>query len=466
MTTRQYILLLTIHALLGLLLYFFKPISILYCHGAIIGGLLLVFRNRNENEEALIVCAYIVGGELLVKMTKGYLFWEYAKYVVMIILILGMYFRGISKNAVPYWIFLVLLFPGIILGVYELAGDPRIRQGIIFNILGPITLVICSIYTFQRRISLNRLMDVMFVLSLPILSSLVYSILYTPDLKEVLTHTGSNFATSGGYGPNQVSTFFGMAMFVFFTRSLLASPSITLVLINLGLTLLFAYRALITFSRGGLLTGLIIIFLFLVFTYVKSNSKVRFKLSTILMVLLGGLFLIWIYSSLITGGLIEKRYKNQDALGRDKESVMSGREKILTEELELFLQKPILGAGVGVGTKYREELHDFRVASHNEITRMLAEHGLLGIIGLLILGITPLLLYLDNQNHFFLISFMLFWFLTLNHTAMRVAMPAFIYSLALLKVHIYETPPLPWKRRFGSSSQPHHTGNTGEVAES
>ena len=412
-----------------------------------------------------MVCAYIVGGELLVKMTKGYFFWEYTKYTVMIVLLLGMYFRGISKNAIPYWIFLVLLIPGIVIGIYELAGDPRIRQGIIFNILGPITLVISAIYTFQRKISLSRLLDIMFVLCLPILSSLVYSILYTPDLKEALVHTGSNFATSGGYGPNQVSTFFGLAMFVFFTRLLLASQSTLLVLVNLLLTFLFAYRALITFSRGGILTGLIIILFFLFSTYIKSNSKIRFKLSAVLIAMAGGLFLIWIYSTLITGGLIEKRYKNQDALGREKESFMSGREKILSEELNLFLEKPIFGAGVGVATKHREEIHDSRVATHNEITRMLAEHGLFGIIGLMILGVTPLIMYLDNRHHFFLFSFMLFWFLTLNHAAMRVAMPAFVYSLALLKVYIYETPTLPWKRRFGPSTQPNHAGNVGQIAE-
>jgi len=465
LNTKQYILLLTLHVFLGLLLYFFKPISVVYCHGAILLGLLWVFRNRNANEEALLVCAYIVGGELLIKMTKGYFFWEYTKYVVMIVLLLGMYFRGISKHAIPYWIFLVLLFPGIILGIYELAGDARIRQNIIFNILGPLTLVVSAIYSFQRKITLSKLMDVLLVLSLPILSSLVYSILYTPDFKEALVHTGSNFATSGGYGPNQVSTFFGMAMFVFFTRSLLASPSMLLIVLNLGLTLLFAYRALITFSRGGLLTGLIIILFFLFFTYIRSNSKIRFKLSSILIVLLGGLFTIWVYSTFITGGLIEKRYKNQDALGREKESIMSGREKILSEELDLFLEKPIFGAGVGVGTKYREEIHDSRIASHNEVTRMLAEHGLLGIIGLIILGLTPLLLYFDNQHHFFLFSFMLFWFLTLNHTAMRVAMPAFIYSLALLKVHIYDQPIVPWKRRFNASTKFNNSGDTGKLIE-
>lgn len=466
MSTKEYIFLLLLHVLIGFVLFLFKPFSFIYSHGVILIGLLWVFRNRNIGEEALLVCAYIVGSELLVKMTKGYFIWEYAKYAIIIILLLGMYFRGISKNAIPYWIFLLLLVPGIIIGIYELAGEERIRQSIIFNILGPITLVISSLYCYQRPISLEKLMQVLLFMALPIVSSMVYSILYTPDMKEIMIHTGSNFATSGGYGPNQVATFFGMGMFVFFVRILFSSPNFILLLINLSVTLLLAYRALITFSRGGLITGIIIILFFLLFTYFKGNSIVRVKVSSLFILLGIGLFSIWLYSILLTGGLIEKRYKNQDALGREKESVFTGREKILRGELALFLEKPILGGGVGVGTKYREEHFDQNIASHNEISRMLAEHGLLGIIGLMILGFTPLILYAENRHHFFLLSFMLFWFLTLNHTAMRVAMPAFVYSLALLKVYIYETPTLPWKRRFGSSTQSHHVGNVGQIAES
>jgi len=466
MSTSQYIKLLMLHVLLGLVLYLFRPFSFLYSHGIILFGLLWVFRNRNANDEALLLCAYIVGGELLVKMTKGYLIWEYAKYAVIIVLFLGMYFKGISRNAIPYWIFLLLLIPGLLIGIYELGGEERVRQSIIFNILGPLTLFVTSLYCYQRKISLQKLMDVLLVLALPILSCLVYSILYTPDLKVALVHTGSNFATSGGYGPNQVATFFGMAMFVFFVRILFASQNLILVIINLLITLLFAYRALITFSRGGLITGIIIICFFLFFTFLRGSSRVRLKLSSLFIILGVGLLTVWLYSILLTGGLIEKRYKNQDALGREKESAFSGREKILKGEIALFLEKPIFGGGVGVGTKYREDNFDQHVASHNEITRMLAEHGLLGILGLLILGITPLVLYLNNRHHFFLLSFMIFWFLTLNHTAMRVAMPAFIYSLALLKVHINDEKIIvPWKRRFSPSSQPDHHRNAGEFLE-
>ena len=76
--------------------------------------------------------------------------------------------------------------------------------------------------------------------------------------------------------------------------------------------------------------------------------------------------------------------------------------------------------------------------SHDEITRMLAEHGSLGILGLLILFCTPIFLYLDNKQHIYVFCFLAFWLLTINHAAMRTAAPSFVYALSLLKVKFNE----------------------------
>jgi O-antigen ligase len=58
----------------------------------------------------------------------------------------------------------------------------------------------------------------------------------------------------------------------------------------------------------------------------------------------------------------------------------------------MFLDNPIVGVGVG-GQEERIEATGDVVASHSEVSRLLAEHGMLGVF-LLILGITPLVLFL------------------------------------------------------------------------
>jgi O-antigen ligase len=100
----------------------------------------------------------------------------------------------------------------------------------------------------------------------------------------------------------------------------------------------------------------------------------------------------------------------------------------------MFMENPVWGIGVGKNKEYREEMTGIVAASHNEITRLLAEHGVFGIIAFLILLFTPLILYFNNREHVFLLSFFVFWLLTINHAAMRLAAPAFIYALTLLKV--------------------------------
>ena len=65
---------------------------------------------------------------------------------------------------------------------------------------------------------------------------------------------------------------------------------------------------------------------------------------------------------------------------------------------------------------------------------MIAEHGFLGIVGLFILFVTPFMLYFNNKQHIFMLSFFMFWLLTINHAAMRIAAPAYVYGLCLLQV--------------------------------
>ncbi len=110
----------------------------------------------------------------------------------------------------------------------------------------------------------------------------------------------------------------------------------------------------------------------------------------------------------------------------------------MAAELQMFLDNPIFGVGVGRNKEIREKETGIVAASHNEITRMLAEHGSLGLIDLMILFFTPLFLFVNNRQNLLALSFVAFWLLTINHAAMRLAAPAFVYALSLLKVYTGE----------------------------
>jgi O-antigen ligase len=351
-----------------------------------------------------------------------------------------MYYSGFSKNAIPFWVYLLLLLPGVVVATETLNLQSDLRTSIAFNISGPACLGIASIYTFNRKILYSQLNSVLLTLGLPIISTTVYLILYTPELKTILTNTGSNPETSGGFGPNQVATILGIGMFIFFSRLILASKTKILFIINLIILFNIAYRGLVTFSRGGMITGFVMILILLVMIFKNINSYARARLYVLFIFMSFVFALTWLYTSSQTQGLIDKRYANQDGLGRKKESRFTGREDIWNSEIDAFEDHPIFGIGVAKGLEIRQDKTGEIITSHNEITRTLAEHGTMGIIALLIVFFTPFFLYLENKQNIFIFCFLFFWLLTINHAAMRIAAPAFVYSLSLLKVYMDEEP--------------------------
>lgn len=434
----SYIYLILFHAFLGALI-FVLPFFSKICTLAIFGfGLYYIVKNRNKNNEALVISAYVVSVEVLLRMTDGMILNDFGKYSIMIFMFLGLIYSGFSKNSLIYWIFLLLLIPGIILSAISLSFDTDIRKAIAFNISGPVCLGVSSIYCYQRKMTFDRLKGVITAFTLPLITIVVYLFLYTPSVKDVVTGTQSNFETSGGFGPNQVSTILGLGIFVFFVQLLFNSKNKLLKIINIGFVLIFTFRGIVTFSRGGVITAVMMILLLLIVLYFQANFNTKPKIGLIIILsFLAGLG-VWGYSSIQTSGLINKRYANQDAAGREKKSQLGGREALMESELQMFFNNPILGVGVGRNKEIRIKETGIVSASHSEITRMLAEHGSLGLIDLMILFFTPLFMVVNNRQNILALSFFAFWLLTINHAAMRLAAPAFVYALSLLNVYTVE----------------------------
>ena len=435
-TKLSYSFLLLIHAVIALAVFAIPFLSKLYALFIPIAGFFIVYRTKNANNEVLYIAAYLVGVEVFLRMTGGNFNNEFVKVNVIFFMLLGMIYSNFSSNAFLYWFFLILLIPGILITATVFNPSIDIKKSLVFNLSGPVCLAISSIYMFKRRILFSDLQNILIAMALPIVSTTVYLFLFNPSVRDVVTGTQSNFETSGGFGPNQVSTALGLGMFIFFTQLVLFSKSKMTIVINSFLLLFIAYRGIVTFSRGGIITAVVMIVCLLFLLYRFSNAKGKSKF--VLVFILTGFMAVgvWTYSSFQTRGLIEKRYANQDARGREKKDRLGGREQIMNEEVKLFLENPILGVGAGMGKQIRKETFGEEVASHNEITRMFSEHGLFGIFGLLILFVTPFIMYINNRQHLYFLSFFVFWLLTINHAAMRTAAPAFVYAMSLLLVQV------------------------------
>jgi len=409
-------------------------LSKIYLLGIAVFFIIKIIKTKPEERalQILIACGYVVGAEVFLRMTGGSFLYEASKYLVIVFCLIGVLTTRINKQSIIYVFYIFLLLPGILIAGFNITENTTLRTAIAFNLSGPICLGIAALFCYKLKIKYQDTHKILLGLGLPLITITTYLFLYTPDIRDVVTGTYSNYATSGGFGPNQVSTVLGFGMFVFTTRFFLKSPTLSLKIVNLVVLALVSYRGVVTFSRGGMITGVIITIAFLYSYYVKSSVKNKKRTLRLIFVFVAVSGFTWLFTSIQTDGFIDKRYANQDAAGRVKEDLSTGRNQLISFELEEFLKNPILGVGVGKIKELRQNEQGIEAASHNEMSRILSEHGTLGIFAFLILLIAPLGMRYKNRSNIFFFSSYIFWFLTINHSSMRIAAPSFIYGLCLL----------------------------------
>ncbi len=436
----KYIKGIILHVVIGFAVFSVKGLSKLYLLAIFIYFSVKILKSKCSQipVNVLSACAYVVGAEVFLRMTGGNIVYETSKYLVIFFILVGVFIFRASKTPLPYLMYLFLLIPGILVAGLNASQNTSLRTDLSFNLSGPVCLGIVSLFCYKLKLSYQSMQKILLHMALPLIVTAFYLFFYTPNIQEVITGTGSNFAASGGFGPNQVSTVLGLGMFIFSVRFFMLSPTLFLKVLNGVLLAVLSFRGIVTFSRGGIITALFMIASFIYFYFKKVNKKIKYqKGRTIIVFIFLGL-LIWLFSSVQTGGLIENRYANKDAIGREKMDITTGRSDLIAFELEAFFNNPIIGVGVGQVKALRAEREGLLVTSHNEISRILSEHGLFGVLAILIVLLTPLLFRLRNTSNIFFYSFYLFWFLTINHSSMRIAAPAFLYGLCLLDIQ-YKT---------------------------
>ena len=435
-TNISYITAVILHAAIGMVVYFNEKLAIAYFFSALLYFIfrIVVVPNKQKTVEILIACAYFVGAEVFLRMTRGAISYEAGKYLVIFFMIMGMFYKGISGNGYPYFLYLMLLVPSIFVASTTLSFDANFRTNIAFVLSGPVCLGVAALFCYGKTISFGSINRILLHMGLPIITHTVYILFYNPSVREVITNTTSNRAASGGWGANQVATVLGLGMFIFAVRFFSKSPTLRLKILNLLIFSVITFRAIVTFSRGGFIGAILTILVFLFFYYLVVNYRKKNELLFVFLLFGSTLTFTWIYSVNQTDGFINLRYTNKDHLGREKSDVTTGRGDLFLKELDGFISNPFLGIGSSRAKDQRIELEGQGTTSHSETSRLLAEHGMLGVFILVILILKPFDMRSRNRNNYFFYAFLCFWFVTINHSSMRIAAPSFIYSLALLRI--------------------------------
>ena len=401
--------------------------------------------NRLKNREIklnLLISAlvYFAPFEMLCRMvyTSPFIPFELGKYITFILLIYGI---SISKNrGNTGWLIVILLVPGILLG-WRSAPDYRY---IIFNVMGLINLGLGLVFFSSLWIVKFKLdfTSVVRLLAYPLLSALLFAFMRTPNYDEIDFQLGANFEASGGFGSNQVSTAFGLGMFLVFYLWLRGSSFSGLPkLFDLGIVGFFFFQGLLTFSRGGIIGGVLGILL-LVYnsTRLKNTATIYRRISRLLFLGLPIILLLAVTANEITGGKLLLRYQGETegtlagAKEKSANTLTTGRYEIFLGDLEIFMDNPIFGVGVNASRFVRRLSPD--VVAHVELSRLLAEHGIMGLVIFLVLTAYLFtrfsLLYSEN-----VILYILFviGFYTTFHAATRTFMSPLLMSLAYIPLN-------------------------------
>ena len=429
-STHTRLILAIFHLVLGVLLIS-GLITKIYSLLIVAFGILFIIKSKNDNNQAVLWSAYMVGAEVLFRMSGGMFFHELPKYSVLLFLAIGLLVEKKSHHiSVSYVLYILLLLIGI--AFVDIPYNESIRKAIAFNLSGPILLGLSAIYFYQRKITLNGILNILFFMVLPIISMLSLLYFKTPNIQEISFSGGASSVASGGFGPNQVATLLGLGVFVFAVFLVFKKRIFSLFIIDLILFLYLVFRGLLTLSRGGMITGFVAIALFLFFYLSSSRDKFKNSIKYLGLISLVAISL-WVYASNLSGGMLTNRYMNKNAAGITKKDISTGRITLFKSELDVFFDNPFFGIGVGGGKFHRMEKFGVKAASHNEMSRLLGEHGLIGVIILFMLILIPAK-HILNQPYLaraFLSAFLIFWFLTINHSAMRIAFPGFIYGLSV-----------------------------------
>ena len=375
---------------------------------------------RKPNDIAM-VAAYIVGAEVLWRMSEAALFWETGKYAVTAVLFIGLVRFSHSQPIRMPLLYFALLTPGIMQLTNSTIDLSRARDVISFNLSGPLALAVAACFFRQWTLSRTELAEILVALAGPVTSIAVVTALSTYGSSDIQFLDQSNVQTSGGFGPNQVSGALSAgALGCFFLLALLdrSSPRVRALLF---VTLVAcAAQSAMTFSRGGLyMVGIAIAGASLCLLSDRSGRR---------MVVASACALVLAYLVIaprlisFTGGALETRFQDTSA---------TGRVELSLDELDMWSESPVFGVGVGQLSTNRSISRT--LAAHNEWTRLLAEHGLFGLMSMLTLlaMLAGAVLRTRSPLARAVAVGLVLWgaaFLSIND--MRIAAPSFLMGLA------------------------------------
>jgi len=409
-----------LHLLVGVMVSRSEMLATIHALATVAMGVLFALDTKRPWRVAA-VGAYIVGADVLWRMTHADVLHQFGKYAATGIFVLWMLRAGSFKRVLGPALYLACLVPSIWIAV-ESRDLAFVIRRLSFNLSGPLALGVGILFFRQITLTRRQLTYILAWAASSVFAVYAVALVSTMSASEIHFSTESNYITSGGFGPNQVSATLGFGtVCLFWLLTLTRSRGLAGGITWAGLMALGVQSAL-TFSRGGLYTAVGAILIALPF--LLGHARVARR------VLAGGIVLLIVTQVVLlpdlknfTGGKITERFQ---------QTKLTSRREIMRRDIGLWEHHPLFGVGPGMSasTYFAGGRH---ALAHTEYTRLAAEHGIFGLIAIALvagMAVGAVSQARAGPQRAFVISCAAWALLYMCHVAMRQEAPAFLLGLA------------------------------------
>jgi O-antigen ligase len=374
---------------------------------------------------AVAAGVYVGASDVLWRMTSAKVPWEIGKYAfaLTLLIVLARFVRALRRPFVPL-LYLFVLLPSCAVTVWQL-GPSLARGELSLTLSGPLALGV-AVLAFRQFVATEaEARRMLWAVVGPACAVAGIATKSTISAGTIRFTGESNFVTSGGFGPNQVSNLLGGAA----VCCLILALSHTTVRVRVVAIVAGAWlvgQALLTLSRGGvwgfLLAGICIGLAGLL----TSGTRSRVLTIGVVVVLVAVLIYSWV--NLFSGGSVANRYADQGS---------TNRSEIARGDLDLFASNPLFGVGPGAAKFVRSGVVEADGNTHTEYTRLLAEHGMFGAVALgllVVMLVQSLRATTTTWNRFLTVGTSVYALFTMTHSATRIAIVAVLFGLAALRI--------------------------------
>jgi len=397
----------------------------------------VVWALMGRTRRVIYVLGYIVGCEVLWRMGEARVFWEYGKYAVVLVAAVALLAEwrraGGRLRAITPALLLVAIVPAVTFTVLNQSPSEAFDQ-ISFNLSAYLALGMVGLYLWARPVERQTAAGLMLALIAPIGGVLFLATYSTVSQFGADSFVGaSSWIRSGDFGANQVANILslgslaGIILLIILPRA--RAARLVVALLTIGMVV----QGILTFSRGGLYSFILAGLVFGLHLLRTPGARGRFiLLMAAFVALVFGAIYPWLND--LSTGAVAARFQDLDT---------TGRLQLAEADLLAFQDSPLLGVGLGGSTAYHEDVFGEPVGTHTEFTRLLAEHGVFGVVIIVLIVWMLLKGYLVNRPGLAraISAAMAIWSLSIMaHSATRIVAIPFTLALALVAWQLEEEP--------------------------